>query len=326
MAHYVGIDIGHGENTWETGGGKGVKKDGKVYEEHHFNSTVAMKVEDRLHELGIKTYMAQKPFQNDVPLGTRTRNYNAQKVDLVVSIHANSATASAKGAGAFYWHTSSNSKKLAQYFMKHWLTTVNGVGQYSTGAIASVPKTWTNFHMCRETAMPSILVEAGFMTNANDFEYIFGSKKDTYTTQVAETIVKAVCEYLGVTYKASGNKAPAKTPEVSDVVPAGSYKIKAGDTLYSIARDAGIGLDVLQKANPTVKASALKIGSYLVIPNGKEVKKGNQTTTSIVTYLQSIGVDSSYTNRKALAKKYGITNYAGTASQNLQLLKAMRGH
>lgn len=325
MAKKVGIDIGHGENTWETGGGKGVKVDGKVYEEHHFNSAVGMKVEDRLQELGIETYMAQKPFQNDVPLGTRTRNYNAKDMDIVVSIHANSATASAKGAGAFYWHTSSGSKRLAQLFMKHWLTTVEGVGQYSTGAIASVPKTWTNFHMCRETAMPSILVECGFMTNANDFEYIFGSKKDKYISQVAETIVKAVCEYLGVTYKASGTKAPAKAPEVTDVVKDG-YKIKSGDTLYSIARDHEIGLDVLLKANPNVNAKALKIGSYITIPTGGTVKKGDQNTTSIVTYLESIKVDASFSNREKLAKKYNISNYTGTASQNLQLLKAMRGH
>lgn len=48
--------------------------------------------------------------------------------------------------------------------------------------------------------------------------------------------------------------------------------------------------------------------------------KGN----SIVDYLKSIGVDSSFANRKKLAQKYGIKNYTGTAAQNLQLLNAMR--
>lgn len=48
--------------------------------------------------------------------------------------------------------------------------------------------------------------------------------------------------------------------------------------------------------------------------------KGN----SIVDYLKSIGVDSSYSNRAKLAKQHGIKNYSGTAVQNRQLLDKMR--
>lgn len=47
--------------------------------------------------------------------------------------------------------------------------------------------------------------------------------------------------------------------------------------------------------------------------------------TSIVDYLKSIGRDSSYAVRKALAAQYGITNYSGTAEQNLALLDKLRG-
>lgn len=41
---------------------------------------------------------------------------------------------------------------------------------------------------------------------------------------------------------------------------------------------------------------------------------------SIVDYLSSRGMDSSFTARAALAKKYGIANYTGTAAQNLGLI------
>ncbi len=51
---------------------------------------------------------------------------------------------------------------------------------------------------------------------------------------------------------------------------------------------------------------------------------GNQTTGSIVTYLTSIGVDSSYDNRARLARENGIRNYTGTAAQNTQLLQLLR--
>lgn len=56
----------------------------------------------------------------------------------------------------------------------------------------------------------------------------------------------------------------------------------------------------------------------------KKSTKGDMKTTSIVVYLQSIGVDYSFANRKKLAKQYGISNYSGTAAQNTKLLEKMR--
>lgn len=49
------------------------------------------------------------------------------------------------------------------------------------------------------------------------------------------------------------------------------------------------------------------------------------TGVSIVAYLNSIGVDSSFNNRKNLAAQHGINNYTGTAEQNTRLLKILRG-
>lgn len=45
---------------------------------------------------------------------------------------------------------------------------------------------------------------------------------------------------------------------------------------------------------------------------------------SIVDYLKSIGQDSSFANRKKLAAQYGISNYTGTAAQNLELLNKLK--
>src|SRR5690606_1879808 len=52
--------------------------------------------------------------------------------------------------------------------------------------------------------------------------------------------------------------------------------------------------------------------------------KAVYTGNSIVDYLNSIGVDSSFANRKKLAEKHGIKNYKGTAAQNWQLLRILR--
>lgn len=48
------------------------------------------------------------------------------------------------------------------------------------------------------------------------------------------------------------------------------------------------------------------------------------TGGSIVDYLKSVGKPSDYSSRAQLAKQSGITNYAGTAQQNTQLLGMLR--
>lgn len=60
-------------------------------------------------------------------------------------------------------------------------------------------------------------------------------------------------------------------------------------------------------------------------PKKASKPKGDQKTNSIVDYLKSIEEDSSFANRKKLAAKHGIKNYSGTAGQNAQLLKKLRG-
>lgn len=46
--------------------------------------------------------------------------------------------------------------------------------------------------------------------------------------------------------------------------------------------------------------------------------------SSVVDYLTSIGQPSSFAHRRTLAKRHGIHNYTGTATQNSRLLKSLR--
>ena len=45
---------------------------------------------------------------------------------------------------------------------------------------------------------------------------------------------------------------------------------------------------------------------------------------SLVDALNSIGVDSSYSNRKSIAELNGISNYSGTAEQNIELVNKLK--
>ena len=59
-------------------------------------------------------------------------------------------------------------------------------------------------------------------------------------------------------------------------------------------------------------------------PTAPKPSKPQVTGGSIVNYMESKGMDSSYSNRAKLAKQYGINNYRGTAAQNIELLNKLK--
>jgi N-acetylmuramoyl-L-alanine amidase len=59
-------------------------------------------------------------------------------------------------------------------------------------------------------------------------------------------------------------------------------------------------------------------------PAPKPSKKADMKTNSIIDYLDSIDVNSSFSNRAKLAKANGISGYEGSEEQNLKLLGILR--
>lgn len=199
---YIGIDIGHGANTRETGGGKAVYKNGKWHEEHDFNSMVAKALKAKLEKSGHKvTYGLQQPFSNEVGLQSRTNEFNRLNVDLVISVHANFISEpSVNGICAFYWHDHKDSKRLGAEIMAQYKKQGQDIYSASTGGnIASVPGTWTDFHMVRQTKMTSVLMELGFMSGSRDFDKVFGTKQKEYVEQMAQGMLLGVNSFLGAT-------------------------------------------------------------------------------------------------------------------------------
>ncbi|MGD7047101.1 N-acetylmuramoyl-L-alanine amidase [Rossellomorea marisflavi] len=116
----------------------------------------------------------------------------------------------------------------------------------------------------------------------------------------------------------------------------GYYTIKNGDTFWGLSQALDVDVKTIEKLNPKLDAKSLKVGQKVKIKETKvapkpvpakpstPAKKGDMKTTSIVTFLQSIGENSSISNREKLAIKFGIQGYKGTAEQNLKLLDLMR--
>lgn len=150
------------------------------------------------------------------------------------------------------------------------------------------------YYIIRETSpMQSLLVEYGFIDNAND-----RVKLQNDLLNYVEAVVRAIAEYAGVTY----------------VPPSGSsgnfYTVVKGDSLYSIARRFGVSVQALKDAN-NLTSDTLSVGQVLRIPSSDQDNDINPPSGN-VTYTVKKG-DSLW----SIASRYGISVNALREANNL---------
>jgi N-acetylmuramoyl-L-alanine amidase len=210
----VGNDRGHGSNTWEETGGKGVKVNGVVYEEHSFNARVGDALSRHLKRCGIGEKSIQGSNKPEVPLTTRTNFYNREKVDVVISNHANwSRHPSVKGICVFAWENHPESQRLQKLLVEEYEKL--GFETHGTGEHESEVGSWTNLHIVRETEMTSCLIENGFMSNSDDFHKIF--KDPSYAEKCAEAQARALCRFFNIRYVEENKPAAVQNSKTKSV-------------------------------------------------------------------------------------------------------------
>lgn len=176
----IAIDAGHGPNT------KGKCSPDNKLREFMFNEKVANKMKAILTNKGYVVIFTHDSL-TDVPLKERINLANNLKVDVLISIHANAFGTTwneANGIETYcYIGSQGKSKSLAnivQNELVHFTKLKNrGVKQ-------------ANFAILRETKMPSILVECGFMTNKREAKLL---QSDDYATLCAEAIVSGFLKW-----------------------------------------------------------------------------------------------------------------------------------
>jgi N-acetylmuramoyl-L-alanine amidase len=180
------VDAGHG------GKDAGATSKKENYEEKSLTLETALLVADHLKQLGYKTLMTRKQDVY-VPLETRAEIANSSSADLFVSIHYNySVSKEVEGVEIFYYKEGkiplsprvSQSKILGQEVLKK---IVSQAGAESRGVKQA------NFAVVRETHMPAILIEAGFLSNPEERARIHDLK---YRQQLAKSIANGIDAYL----------------------------------------------------------------------------------------------------------------------------------
>lgn len=208
MAFKIGIDAGHGINT----PGKRTP-DGE--REWSFNDKVADAFIAEISKYeGSEVKRVDDPTgKTDVPLSTRTNGVNAWKADIHVSIHFNANTGkwgTWTGVETYIYPNSASGMKLAQAIHP---SMVKAMGLRDRGIKSA------NFHMVRETKMPAILLELGYMDSSIDIKKL---RDDNVLKNAGIELAKAVAAYAGL------KKKPEPKPAPKPVAKKGLYKVQVG--------------------------------------------------------------------------------------------------
>jgi len=181
----VVVDAGHG--GWDPGM---VSPAGT--EEAPINLLIAEQLQ-RYLELGGATVLMTRAG-DDALADTKRGDLNARKgiadgasADVLVSIHQNSyPAANVRGAQAFYYGESEEGKRLAEAIQAQ-------IGSYLDPGNHRAAKADTGYYLLKETAVPSVIVECGFLSNTEEGALL---SREEYQERVAWAVYVGVVRYF----------------------------------------------------------------------------------------------------------------------------------
>lgn len=259
----VVLDAGHG--------GKDTGNRGNGYFEKHIALNITLDIGKQLEKTpGIKVLYTRKD-DRFIELKNRAKKANQADADLFVSIHCDAFTSpKAYGAGTFVLglHRTKDNFRIAQkenaviFLEDNYETTYDGFDPNNPESVISLvlmQETYQNqsieaastiqksfvkylnrkdrtvkqagFLVLRETYMPSVLVEVGFLTNPKEGAYL-NSKKGQ--REMANTIAKAILNYQKLVIASVSSTSPQieSTLPLDHTIP--KPKVQQKDTAKGI--------------------------------------------------------------------------------------------
>lgn len=197
------IDAGHG------GRDTGARANGVV--EKDVNLAVARLASEDARRRGLDVVMTREKDEQ-LTLAYRTDQIGKYDTTLFVSIHHNAIkSASVSGAEVYYHKQDADSRALAEIVHSKLVssTTMPGRGARSDSKLYQ-----TGLFVLRNSPVPAILVEVGYLTNAKDAARV---KDAAFQKKAATAIVDGIVSYLGGIPTPS---APASEPDAPKDSPA----------------------------------------------------------------------------------------------------------
>lgn len=237
----IAIDAGHGLYTE----GKRCLKslDSNETREWQLNERVARYVVEHLQKAGHEVKRLDDiTGKTDVPLKTRTNTANSWGADFCVSIHHNAGINGGSGGGVVsivYLKVGVTTKRLQSEIYN------NVIAQTGLRGNRAEPLTAMNLHMCRETKMPTVLLECGFMDSKTDVPIIL---TDDFARKCALGIAKGIVAVAGGQIVEEVSQPQNVSTEAKYYVQVGAYSQKENaEKQLEIARSVGFSDAFIKK-------------------------------------------------------------------------------
>ncbi|MFE6167675.1 SH3 domain-containing protein [Viridibacillus arvi] len=181
------LDAGHGGSDPGSGGGG--------YNEAALTYAFTLKTKSHLESMGYTVYTTRGQFSacssstnKTIDLQCRVDVAKSKKADIFVSIHMNSASATAKGTETYYAASGNpyptRSRQLANAVHSAYQPTM---GSTNRGVKTNV------FYVNRMASVPSILLEVGFISNVEDRSKLINA---THQNNVSRSIAQGINNYF----------------------------------------------------------------------------------------------------------------------------------
>lgn len=180
------IDAGHNYQ------GKDIGAENLDYgvREEEITWQIADKLKDKLEDMGYTVVMTREKMTDSIANTSVTDSLQARVdlahtsfADLFISIHCNIGNGIGKGIESYCFQLGGYSARLAKIVQEK---VSESTGLYDRGVKTA------NFFVNKNTLMPSVLIETGFMDNEHDMEIL--ASRDGQE-RIAEAIAEAVREY-----------------------------------------------------------------------------------------------------------------------------------
>ncbi len=187
----ITIDPGHGGNdpgAIYTEVDEEGQPTGKVWRETDINLAVSLKVRDILKKHGVRVVMT-RTTEETVVRRDRPELANEEETALFISIHTNSVDGNPDAKGIETWGSLKLTTDVGGITDKIFAQNVQEAVIDATGAKDRGIKDSETLTVLVYSAMPSILIEVGFITNEAERENMFD---DDYRDQLAEGIAEGI--------------------------------------------------------------------------------------------------------------------------------------
>lgn len=265
----LALNAGHGLHT--VGKDCDARFDPNETKEWSLNSRICNKIQEKLKAYnGIEVLrLDDTTGKTDVALSARTSKANEWGADFYLSIHHNAGIHGGSGGGVVAYTYLEVDADTKDWQKKLYDAIVAETGLKGN---RSKPLATADFHECRETKMPAVLMECGFMDSTTDVPIILTER---FADQVASACVEVIVAKAKLKKKGT---APADAP--SPVTVDGINKVRGADELVLYVGKATTGTnkwgaEAILNADLTV-ASVGKYGvGNTAIPEGKIALSGH---------------------------------------------------